>query len=66
VITAPSGRVLNEVGLEPDQVVELDPEQVEKERGVVIEEWRGRLGAFVLVIQAVSPYLLTKRAPCFS
>jgi zinc protease len=23
----------------------LDPEQVEKERGVVIEEWRGRLGA---------------------
>jgi carboxyl-terminal processing protease len=27
VITSPSGRVLNEVGLEPDQVVELDPEQ---------------------------------------
>ncbi len=23
----------------------LDPEQVDKERGVVIEEWRGRLGA---------------------
>src|SRR5688572_16498296 len=23
----------------------LDPEQVERERGVVIEEWRGRLGA---------------------
>jgi zinc protease len=23
----------------------IDPEQVEKERGVVIEEWRGRLGA---------------------
>jgi zinc protease len=23
----------------------LDPEQVEKERGVVVEEWRGRLGA---------------------
>lgn len=28
--------------------------------------WRGRLGAFVLVIQAVSPYLLAKRAPCCS
>ena len=28
--------------------------------------WRGRLGALVFVIQAVSPYLLTKRAPCFS
>jgi C-terminal processing protease CtpA/Prc len=27
VITSPSGRVLNEVGLEPDQVVELDPDQ---------------------------------------
>ena len=27
---------------------------------------RGRLGALVFVIQAVSPYLLTKRAPCFS
>jgi carboxyl-terminal processing protease len=27
MINAPSGRVLNEVGLEPDQVVELDPEQ---------------------------------------
>lgn len=27
VITSPSGRVLNEVGLEPDEVVELDPEQ---------------------------------------
>jgi carboxyl-terminal processing protease len=26
-ITTPSGRVLNEVGLEPDQVVELDPDQ---------------------------------------
>src|SRR6185436_8390906 len=23
----------------------LDPEQIDKERGVVIEEWRGRLGA---------------------
>ena len=28
--------------------------------------WRGRLGALVLVIQALSPYLFTKRAPCFS
>jgi len=28
--------------------------------------WRGRLGALVFVIQAVSPYLLAKRAPCFS
>jgi len=27
VITSPTGRVLNEVGLQPDQVVELDPEQ---------------------------------------
>lgn len=27
IITTPSGRVLNEVGLEPDQVVELDPAQ---------------------------------------
>lgn len=26
-ITTPSGRVLNEVGLEPDEVVELDPDQ---------------------------------------
>jgi carboxyl-terminal processing protease len=26
IITTPSGRVLNEVGLEPDQVVELDPD----------------------------------------
>src|SRR5439155_8112199 len=23
----------------------LDPEEIDKERGVVIEEWRGRLGA---------------------
>ena len=27
MITTPSGSVLNEVGLEPDQVVELDPAQ---------------------------------------
>ena len=26
MITTPSGRVLNEIGLEPDQVVELDPD----------------------------------------
>ena len=31
--------------------------------GVDYNLWRGRLGAFVCVIQAVSPYFLTRRAP---
>jgi zinc protease len=35
----------------------LDPEQVDKERGVVIEEWRGRLGAGTRVRDKQVPIL---------
>jgi zinc protease len=35
----------------------LDPEQVDKERGVVIEEWRGRLGAATRVRDKQVPVL---------
>lgn len=35
----------------------LDPEQIDKERGVVIEEWRGRLGAGSRVSDAQTPVL---------
>ncbi len=35
----------------------LDPEQVDKERGVVIEEWRGRLGAATRVRDKQVPIL---------
>jgi carboxyl-terminal processing protease len=54
MITTPSGRVLNQVGLEPDQVVELDPQkfrsgkdtQLEAALGYVQEQVaaRGRQG----------------------
>jgi carboxyl-terminal processing protease len=54
IITTPSGRVLNQVGLEPDQVVELDPQkfrtgkdtQLEAALGYVQEQAaaRGRRG----------------------
>src|SRR5207253_4494341 len=33
----------------------LDPEQIDKERGVVIEEWRGRLGAGTRIQQQQLP-----------
>jgi zinc protease len=35
----------------------LDPEQIDKERGVVIEEWRGRLGASSRISDAQIPLL---------
>ena len=35
----------------------LDPDQVDKERGVVVEEWRGRLGAGSRVRDQQIPYL---------
>jgi zinc protease len=35
----------------------LDPEQIDKERGVVIEEWRGRLGAGTRIQQQQLPVL---------
>jgi zinc protease len=38
----------------------LDAEQVEKERGVVVEEWRGRLGAGSRVRDQQIPYLYNK------
>ncbi len=38
----------------------LDPEQVDKERGVVIEEWRGRLGAGSRVRDKQIPVLYNK------
>src|SRR3954453_690424 len=38
----------------------LDPEQVDKERGVVVEEWRGRLGAGSRVRDKQIPILYSK------
>lgn len=38
----------------------LDPEQVDKERGVVVEEWRGRLGAGTRVRDKQIPVLYNK------
>lgn len=38
----------------------LDPEQVDKERGVVVEEWRGRLGAGTRVRDKQIPVLYDK------
>ena len=38
----------------------LDPEQVDKERGVVVEEWRGRLGASSRVRDKQTPVLYYK------
>ena len=35
----------------------LDPEQVDKERGVVIEEWRGRLGAGSRIRDTQLPFI---------
>ena len=40
----------------------LEPEQVEKERGVVIEEWRGRLGAGSRIRDKQIPVLLQQVA----
>ncbi len=37
--------------------LDLDPEQVDKERGVVVEEWRGRLGAGTRVRDKQIPVL---------
>lgn len=37
--------------------LDLDPEQVDKERGVVVEEWRGRLGAGTRVRDQQIPVL---------
>jgi zinc protease len=38
--------------------ITFDPEEIEKERGVVIEEWRGRLGAQSRLADAQIPVLL--------
>ncbi len=38
----------------------LDPKEVEKERGVVIEEWRGRLGAGQRILDQQVPVLFHK------
>ncbi len=38
----------------------LDPKEVEKERGVVIEEWRGRLGAGQRILDQQVPVLFYK------
>src|SRR5215207_7592325 len=38
----------------------LEPEQVEKERGVVVEEWRGRLGAGSRIRDKQIPVLYSK------
>jgi zinc protease len=35
----------------------LDPEQIDKERGVVVEEWRGRLGASTRIQQQQLPVI---------
>src|SRR5215218_2343445 len=35
----------------------LDPEQIDKERGVVVEEWRGRLGAATRIQQQQVPII---------
>jgi zinc protease len=38
----------------------IDPEQVDKERGVVVEEWRGRLGAGSRIRDLQIPFLYYK------
>ena len=38
--------------------VTFDPEELEKERGVVLEEWRGRLGLSGRLVDAVLPFEL--------
>ena len=38
--------------------VTFDPEELEKERGVVLEEWRGRLGLNGRLVDAVLPFEL--------
>src|SRR4029077_15628252 len=48
-------------------VLTLDPAEVDKERGVVIEEWRGRLGAGSRVRDKQTPVLFYQsRYPCLS
>jgi carboxyl-terminal processing protease len=43
IITTPSGRVLNQVGLEPDQVVELDPQKFRTGKDTQLEAAVGYL-----------------------
>ena len=38
--------------------VTFDPEELDKERGVVLEEWRGRLGLNGRLVDAVLPFEL--------
>ena len=40
--------------------VTFDPEELDKERGVVLEEWRGRLGLNGRLVDAVLPRLSLK------
>ena len=40
----------------------LDPKEIDKERGVVIEEWRGGLGAGARIRDQQIPVLFTSRS----